>query len=84
MQHELKTLDPFWSQVRDGIKRFEVRENDRGFQKGDTLILRLQVPGEPMTGQPALQADVDYILSGWGLKNGYVAMSLRNVKEIER
>ncbi len=41
MQHELKTLPTHFQQTLDGNKPFTVRDNaDRGFQKGDELILR--------------------------------------------
>lgn len=38
--HELKTLGTVWDAVQRGEKTFEVRKNDRFFQKGDTVILR--------------------------------------------
>lgn len=37
--HKLKTLPPYWDAVRRGEKTFEVRRDDRGFQKGDILEL---------------------------------------------
>jgi len=45
MIHELKTVDPYWSDVASGAKTFEVRKNDRGFSVGDTLLLRRYSPG---------------------------------------
>lgn len=38
--HTLKTIDIYWDAVSAGLKRFEVRRNDRAFQSGDTVILR--------------------------------------------
>lgn len=37
--HILKTINPYFADLRDGRKKFEVRKNDRNFQIGDTLIL---------------------------------------------
>lgn len=37
--HELKILPEFFDQQLEGIKRFEVRHNDRDYQVGDVLIL---------------------------------------------
>ena len=35
--HELKTLPVYFDAVERGEKTFEVRKDDRGFQKGDVL-----------------------------------------------
>ena len=36
-QHKLKLLENFADDVLMGYKTFEIRENDRGYQKGDTV-----------------------------------------------
>lgn len=40
MKHELKIWPQYYCRVADGSKTFEVRENDRGFQPGDSVTLR--------------------------------------------
>ena len=40
MRHILKIWPQYYCRVADGSKTFEVRKNDRGFQPGDTVILR--------------------------------------------
>lgn len=40
MDHELKILPQYYCRVADGSKTFEVRDNDRGFQSGDKVILK--------------------------------------------
>ncbi len=40
MTHELKIWPQYFCRVADGSKTFEVRENDRGFQPGDIVILK--------------------------------------------
>ena len=41
MKHELKILPAYFEAVLSGEKTFEIRNNnDRGFRKGDTLVLR--------------------------------------------
>lgn len=40
MTHELKIWPQYFCRVADGTKTFEIRENDRGFQPGDTVVLK--------------------------------------------
>lgn len=40
MKHELKILPKYFNRVLDGSKTFEVRNNDRDFQAGDTVLLQ--------------------------------------------
>lgn len=40
MKHELKIWPQYFCRIMDGTKTFEVRNNDRGFQAGDTVLLR--------------------------------------------
>ena len=46
MKHELKIWPQYFARVSDGSKTFEVRENDRGFQQGDEVVLREWDPEE--------------------------------------
>lgn len=40
MIHDLKTDPAYFQRLVDGTKTFEVRKDDRGYQPGDTLVLR--------------------------------------------
>lgn len=51
MIHELKLRREFFDYVRFGIKKFEIRKDDRGFNVGDTLVLK------ESTKRAARQAD---------------------------
>jgi hypothetical protein len=42
--HDLKSWPLPFMRVRDGVKRFEVRKNDRNFKSGDVVLLREFVP----------------------------------------
>jgi len=79
--HRLKTWPDFFEAVADGSKTFEVRLNDRGFQKGDKLILEKYDPVAPekYKHEQCLYVEVLYVLSGMGLKDGYVAMGIEDV-----
>ncbi len=38
-EHTLKVQPPYFDALLDGSKPFEVRRNDRAYQKGDTVLL---------------------------------------------
>jgi 6-phosphogluconate dehydrogenase (decarboxylating) len=87
-EHILKTIECYWDALADGTKTFEVRRNDRFFQKGDTLILRkiTEYGGYVSTGTPMkfhdLHFEVTCILQGGqhGIEPGYCVMGLKEVK----
>lgn len=76
MTHELKTLQPFFDDVRKGHKRFEIRKNDRNFKVGDDLCLK-EFDGKEFTGD-IWYVHINYILHGgnFGLEDGYVILGL--------
>lgn len=75
--HELKCLPPYFHAIRLKEKKFEVRRDDRGFQKGDTLYIREWDPamGGRYTGNDEFRR-VKYILTGgqFGIEPGYVVL----------
>ena len=84
MQHELKIAPSYFQAVLDRDKNFEVRKDDRGFQKGDIVILREYDHDEFMehrryTGRE-LTATIGYV-TAFEQKDGYVVFSLLSVKE---
>ena len=79
IEHELKTLDVYFDAVANGTKKFEVRLNDRGFQKGDLLILRhMDATGFVSSVEPPLFCNVLYVLQGgqFGIDPRYCVMSI--------
>lgn len=75
MTHELKSIPEFFWSVCSGEKKFEIRKNDRGFQVGDTLILR-EWDKDHYTGK-AKDVTVTYI-TDYEQKEGFVVMSIIN------
>lgn len=76
-RHELKTVNPYFSEVWNGNKKFEVRRNDRFFAVNDILILREYDPLAATYSGRFIMCLVDYILSSFeGLAPGYVALSV--------
>ncbi len=64
--HELKVIPPYFAALVDGIKTFEVRKNDRAYQKGDMLELREWHPDETNTARrcPDPNCRYDYYARG--------------------
>ena len=85
MTHELKLNENFCPAVLDGNKPFEIRYNDRGYQTGDKVrFIPVDDDGNESEYCGELRKKVykiTYILSGWGLKEGYVVFGIREVEE---
>ena len=84
--HELKTDSEVFQAVVAGLKTYEIRRDDRGFQVGDVLYLRETVhTGEEMKNGAPLEysghsaiAAVTHILRGpiYGLADGWAILSV--------
>lgn len=86
--HYLKTWPAYFDAIAKGEKNFEVRRDDRGFQRGDTVILwRFDPDGVEVLQEPALAEQlhfrIGWILTGgqFGIEPGYVVMSLRPIEQ---
>lgn len=75
--HELKTISPFFEDVANGTKTFEIRRNDRDFQAGDVLILRQWNERDQMFGQRLVVRRVTCVLQDERfLPPGYCCMGI--------
>lgn len=82
--HELKLDTNFFDAVLNGEKTFEVRKNDRGFQKGDKVVFtEITTDGMKYSYHRQATADITYVLNGWGIDAWYVVFSIANVKEVQ-
>ncbi len=59
LHHHLKTVNPFFEEVWNGNKTFELRKNDRDFRVGDEVTL-IEYPVTPLNRQ--INFDVSYVL----------------------
>ena len=82
MTHMIKLQKEFADAVLSGDKCFEIRRNDRGYQKGDKVQFKV------MDGLIQMHHDLEkktyvitYVMNGWSLENGYVVFGIREVKE---
>jgi len=76
--HDLKTWPEYFSEVKAGLKNFEIRKNDRDFKVHDILNLEeYNLKENEYTGDKVI-AKVDYILEGgsFGVEEGFVVMSI--------
>lgn len=72
MVHRLKTLQPYFNDVKEKRKNFELRQNDRDFKVGDILVLE-EYTGKYLTGA-GVTRKIKYILKDcpeFGLTPGY-------------
>lgn len=84
--HDLKIWSIYFGKVMSGEKRFEIRENDRGFQVGDILRLNEVVVAHDknltLTTTPtgrSVEVKVDFVLIGskfFGVDENYCIMSI--------
>lgn len=78
MTHELRIEKPFADAIVSGDKNFEIRENDRGFQKGDLINFTCVDRYTSISHQINEETyKITYVLSGWGLENGFVALGIQ-------
>jgi len=86
MIHEIKLRKEYADAVLNGDKCFEIRENDRGYQKGDRVRFivvdkyNFQI-GHYLTVNE-VEYEITYVLSGWGLKEGWVAFGIKRINEV--
>lgn len=75
--HEIKLNIEFCDAVLNGEKTFEIRNNDRGYQKGDHvrfIAWDICSTEHPITKK---EYEITYVINGWGLQDGYVVFSIK-------
>ena len=73
MIHNLKIESEYFERILIGEKPFEIRLNDRGYQKYDKVILN------EIGSTRKISADIGYVCSFMQF-NGFVVFSLLNVE----
>lgn len=81
MEHDIKIWPEYFDPVATGVKRFELRKDDRGYAVGDILKQREWDPNTEKYSGRWLRAKVLYIVhSGeWmeALGDGFCVMSIQ-------
>ena len=80
--HQIRLAKPYFDDVANGIKTFELQKNDRGYKKGDILEMMEFADGKN-TGR-MVKALVTYILEDYtGIEDGYCIMATKLMKDGE-
>ena len=85
--HYLKLNQKYCKAVYYGDKSFEIRRNDRGYQKGDRIVFQA-VNDAGLTLSHAVNNQaymITYLLHGYGLQEGFCVFGIKpwDDKEIE-
>lgn len=87
MLHELKIKRSFAEAILLGDKTFELRINDRGYQKGDLIKFSILDSERDIYEKVRVEInlqmqlfEITYVLNGWGLEPGYVAFAIKPVE----
>ncbi len=77
--HTLKLRIEFCDLVYTGVKCFEVRKNDRDYRKGDIVLFQAISEGGIRMNHAinGIHFQITYVLSGWGIKDGYVVFGIK-------
>jgi len=87
VEHVLKCWPVYYDAIVRGEKPFEVRRDDRGYQKGDYLLLRRYELGRGYDTTSAIplkyvetRRRISYVLTGGqlGIEPGYVVLGLES------
>ena len=79
MLHEIKLKEDYIEPVLSGNKNFEVRLNDREYQKGDLVKFKAVSRQGVTYVEPELENatfEITYVHSGLGLQEGYVVFGI--------
>lgn len=80
--HKVKCWTPYYLAIVAGDKKFDVRRDDRGYQKGDYVLLEQFDPTTQKyvtasRGCPfSIEKEIKYILTGgqFGIEPGFVVL----------
>lgn len=81
--HELKTVQPYFGLVKNGLKSFELRKNDRDFRSQDYVILKEYDENKGFTGEKVF-CQICFIMFAYpGIESGYCVFSFARVNETD-
>ena len=81
MIHDIKCIEPFYSEAEEGKKSFELRKNDRNYKVGDILCQWQFVDGQ-ITGKNFCQKVIYLLQDFTGLVEGFCIMGVERTEGI--
>ncbi len=80
-EHEIKLNHRFCDAVYNGVKTFEIRYDDRGYEVGDVVrFVPVDDSGNVTSHEIKYESYViTYILLDWGLSSGYIAFAIKKI-----
>lgn len=76
--HKLKLDIAYCDAVLNGDKNFEIRYNDRGYQKGDIIEFIAVKDGRSITHDINNRTyKITYVINGYGLKDNWVVFGIK-------
>lgn len=86
MLHNIKIKESFADAIVGGDKTFEIRYNDRGYQKGDIVVFQCVNNNEAFLQSiyhliNYMVFEIDYVLSGYGLKDGFCVFGFHKIQD---
>lgn len=80
--HIIKTLPEYYKASADGIKKFELRKNDRDYRPGDILVLKEWETATGYSGRGS-RAEITYIITeSEYLAPGYAALGIEIIEDL--
>lgn len=81
MTHHIKLNIMYADAVLSGEKCFEIRYNDRGYQRGDLVKFTPVEDGLAVVHPVAREVfEITYLVHGYGLRGGWCAFGIQKLK----
>lgn len=79
--HHLKIQTEFFEAVNKGLKKFEIRRNDRDFKIGDWVFLENFNPKTNSYEPGIIKVEIIYIIEGgqFGIEEGFIIFGFNKI-----
>lgn len=83
MTHNIKLSHHYADAVLSGEKNFEIRYNDRGYQKGDKVVFSVVDDAKIVVSHPLNREiyRITYLIHGYGLEKDWCVFGIKPMKK---